>query len=313
MAFMVTNTVAEKMSRAGQVKFKQPRKAVLLAAGSGTRFLPQSKAVAKEMIPILDKPVIQWIVEDLVSAGITEIICVITPEKTCIEKHFTRDLQWEAELRAKPGKEQFADAIQHAGSLANFTFVMQGGAPLGNARPVLDAMPYLTPDEPFIVVSADDVFRCPNKTRTQQLLESYFHTGQTTMCLQKIDRRLADKYGMVAPGDKISETTIKVAGVVEKPGEANAPSDLATLLGYVLTPEILPIIAEETVDKAGEITLADSINELIVRGGEAYGCVVDGIYHDMGNPTKYLQGVIDFALADERFSKDIKEYIKKRK
>jgi UTP--glucose-1-phosphate uridylyltransferase len=211
----------------------------------------------------------------------------------------------------KKGKEEFAEAIKQAGTMANFTFIMQGDEPLGNARPVLDAMPYLTPGEPFFVFSADDIFRCPNgETRAKQLLDAYRLTGKTTICLQEVDIKLADKYGMVKAGKKVGGSTVKVEEVVEKPGEKNAPSNLATLLGYILTPEILPIIAEEKVDKSGEITLADSINELIQRGDEAYGTVIEGVYHDMGNPTKYLQGVIDFALHDPRFKDDIEKYIK---
>ncbi|MCL2085891.1 sugar phosphate nucleotidyltransferase [Candidatus Saccharibacteria bacterium] len=292
--------------------FKQPKKAVILAAGSGTRFLPQTKAMAKEMLPVLDKPVIQWIVEDLVSAGVKDIICVITPEKQYIEQHFTRDKKWEDKLAKKADKKQFAEAIKAAGSLANFTFIMQGGEPLGNARPVLDARDYLTLGEPFFVFSADDIFRCPpRKSRAKQLLDAYNLTGKTTISLQEVDRKMADKYGMVKAGSQVGEGVVRVEKVVEKPGEKNAPSNLATLMGYILTPEILPIIAEEKVDKAGEITTADSINELIVRGDEVYGVVIDGVYHDMGNPTKYLMGVIDFALHDDRFREDIRAYIEK--
>ncbi|MDR0887387.1 MAG: NTP transferase domain-containing protein [Candidatus Nomurabacteria bacterium] len=291
--------------------FVQPKKAIILAAGSGTRFLPQTKAIAKEMLPILDKPVIQWIVEDLVSAGVRDIICVITPEKGYIEKHFSRDEEYEKKLAAKKGKEMFAEAIRKAGSLANFSFIFQGGAPLGNARPVLDARDYLTPDEPFFVFSADDVFRCPNGiSRASQLLASYNLTGKTTICLQEVEKKMADKYGMVRVDGEVGKATFKVTEVVEKPGEANAPSNLATLLGYILTPEILPIVAEEKVDKSGEITLADSINDLLLGGGEVFGCVVDGIYHDAGNPVKYVKAVIDFALNDERFAPEISEYIK---
>lgn len=291
--------------------FVQPKKAIVLAAGSGTRFLPQTKAMAKEMLPVLDKPIIQWIIEDLVSAGVEDIICVITPEKDYIEKHFLRNEKYEQELMAKKGKEQFAEAIKKAGSLANFSFIFQEGQPKGNARPVLNAKDLLTPGEPFFVFSADDIFRCPKQTRAQQLLEAYKLTGKTTICLQEVETKMVDKYGMVVVGKEFNDKVVQVKQVIEKPGAANTPSNLASMLGYILAPEILPIIAEEKVDKAGEITLADSISELAENGGEVYGVAIDGVYHDMGNPTKYLEGVIDFALHDERFADDIRAYIEK--
>lgn len=288
---------------------KLPTKAIICAAGLGTRFLPQTKAMPKEMLPIIDRPVIQLIVEEAVAAGVTEIIIVTGSTKRAIEDHFDRSDELEAELREK-GKNDKANQIKAIAEMANFVYVRQKGTPKGNARPVLNAQHLIGDDEPFFVFFADDFFRS-EVPRAIQLRQAYERTGKSVITLIEVDKKDADKYGMVRIGDEHSQGTYRLMQLIEKPGEASTPSTLASVGGYLLTPDILPIIAQEKVDKNGEITLADSINELAQRD-EVYGQVIDGIWHDTGDQLKYLKAVVDVALESEVYGADFADYLKKR-
>lgn len=287
---------------------KQPTKAIICAAGLGTRFLPQTKAMPKEMLPIIDRPVIQLIVEEAVAAGVTEIIIVTGSTKRAIEDHFDRSDELEAELREK-GKHDKADEIKAIAELANFIYIRQKGTPKGNARPVLNAQ-HLIGDEPFFVFFADDFFRS-RVPRAVQLKKAYERTGKSVISLIEVDRKDADKYGMVAIGDELGERTFRLSQLVEKPGAENTPSNFASVGGYLLTPDILPIIAKAKIDKSGEITLPDSINELAQRDA-VYGQFIEGVWHDTGNQLKYLEAVVDVALESEVYGKDFADYLKKR-
>lgn len=288
---------------------KKPTKAIICAAGLGTRFLPQTKAMPKEMLPIIDRPVIQLIVEEAVSAGVTEVIIVTGSTKRAIEDHFDRSDELEAELREK-GKHEKADQIKAVAELANFVYVRQKGTPKGNARPVLNAQHLIDDDEPFFVFFADDFFRS-EVPRAQQLLDAYEATGKSVISLIEVDPKDADKYGMAAIKEEAAGDAYQLTELIEKPGEANTPSNLASVGGYLLTPDILPIIADEKVDKNGEITLADSINELAQRD-EVYGRIIDGVWHDTGNQLKYIKAVVDLALESEEFGPELEEYLRER-
>ena len=288
---------------------KQPTKAIICAAGLGTRFLPQTKAMPKEMLPIIDRPVIQLIVEEAVAAGVTDIIIVTGSTKRAIEDHFDRSDELESELREK-GKVDKADEIKAIAELANFIYVRQKGTPKGNARPVLNAHHLIDDDEPFFVFFADDFFRS-NVPRAVQLKEAYEKTGKSVISLIEVDKKDADKYGMAANGDKLGERTFKLSQLVEKPGEENTPSNFASVGGYLLTPNILPIIAREVPDKNGEITLADSINEL-AQIDAVYGQFIDGIWHDTGDQLKYLKAVVDVALESDKYGEAFADYLKNR-
>lgn len=288
---------------------KQPTKAIICAAGLGTRFLPQTKAMPKEMLPIIDKPVIQLIVEQAVKAGVTEIIMVTGSTKRSIEDHFDRSDELEAELREK-GKDDKADQIKAIAELANFIYIRQKGSPKGNARPILNAQHLIDDDEPFFVFFADDFFR--SKTPwPQQLKDVYNKTGKSVISLIEVERKDADKYGMVEIGKKYTDRVFKLDGIVEKPGEKNTPSTFASVGSYLLTPDIIPIIAKEKIGKNGEITLADSINEL-AQNDDVYGCFIDGVWHDTGDQLKYLEAVADVALESPKYGKDFAEYLRKR-
>jgi UTP--glucose-1-phosphate uridylyltransferase len=288
---------------------KKPTKAIIAAAGLGTRFLPQTKAMPKEMLPIIDRPVIQLIVEEAVAAGVTEIIIVTGSTKRAIEDHFDRSDELEKELREK-GKDDKADEIEKIANLANFVYVRQKGTPKGNARPVLNAQHLINDDEPFFVFFADDFFRS-EVPRACQLLETYEKTGKSVISLIEIDKKDADKYGMAAIDAKLDDKSFELSKLIEKPGEADTPSSYASVGGYLLTPDILDIIAEEKADKNGEITLADSINELAHKD-KVYGRFIEGTYHDTGNQLKYIIALLDVALASDNNGPALREYLTDR-
>lgn len=288
---------------------KQPTKAIICAAGLGTRFLPQTKAMPKEMLPIIDRPVIQLIVEEVVAAGVTDIIIVTGSTKRSIEDHFDRSDELETELRDK-GKTDKADEIKKIAELANFVYVRQKGAPKGNARPVLNARHLIADDEPFFVFFADDFFRS-DVPRAVQLKQTYERTGKSVISLIEVGRADADKYGMVAISDDLEDGTFRITEVVEKPGADATPSNYASVGGYLLTPDILPIIAKELPGPGGEITLADSINEL-AHIDEVYGQFIDGVWHDTGDQLKYLQAVVDSALTHPTLRQPFSDYLRKR-
>ncbi len=288
-------------------KFRQPTKAIIPAAGLGTRFLPQTKAMPKEMLPIIDKPVIQLVVEDLVAAGVTDIIIVTGSTKRAIEDHFDRSDALEADLISK-GKDDKAKIIREIGEMANFVYVRQKGTPLGNARPVLNARHLIDNDEPFFVLAADDFFS-GKVPRAVQMLEAYNRTGKTVISLAEVDIKDSDKYGMVEVKEDLGGGLCKLKQVIEKPGPEKTPSKLATMMGYILTPDILPIIAQEKIGKSGEIVLADSINEL-AQIDDVYGQVIDGVYRDTGDPAKYLQTIVEMALEHKKYGKDFRIYLR---
>lgn len=288
---------------------KGPTKAIICAAGLGTRFLPQTKAMPKEMLPIIDRPVIQLIVEEVVAAGVTDIIIVTGSTKRAIEDHFDRSDELEAELREK-GKEDKAAEIKKIAEMANFVYVRQKGTPKGNARPVLNAQHLIKKDEPFYVFFADDFFRS-EVPRAVQLRDAYERTGKSVISLIEVDKNDADKYGMAAISDEKGDGLFRIAELVEKPGVDATPSTYASVGGYLLTADIIPIIAQEKPGKGGEITLADSINELAQRD-EVYGQFINGIWHDTGDQLKYLEAIVDNALVHPKLSDEFRSYLEKR-
>lgn len=288
---------------------KKPTKAIIAAAGLGTRFLPQTKAMPKEMLPIIDKPVIQIIVEQLVASGVTDVIIVTGSTKRAIEDHFDRSDELENELRAK-GKDDLAEEIKQIAELANFVYLRQKGTPKGNARPLLNASHLLSDNEPFYMFFADDFFRS-DVPHARQLLEVYERTGNSVISLIEVEPKDTSKYGIADIADKLDERTFNVSQLVEKPGPDKAPSNFAAVGGYLLTPDILPIVAQEHIGHGGEIVLADSINEL-AKQGKVDGRFIEGVYHDAGDKMRYLRAIVDHALADPKLGPNFKEYIKTR-
>lgn len=290
---------------------KQPTKAIILAAGLGTRFLPQTKAMPKEMLPIIDKPVIQLAVEDAVAAGVTEIIIVTGPTKRAIEDHFDRSDEMERELRDK-GKEAMADRLKAIAEMANFVYIRQKGAPKGNALPVWNAQHMIDEDEPFFVLTADDFYHGGATSRAQQLKEAYNASGgKTVVSLMKANPGDADIYGMASLGHEIADGIFDVHELVEKPGEANRPSNYTCLLGYILKPDIFPILADKNLDAKGELTLSTNIN-LLAKNGSVCGKVIDGTWYDTGEPLKYLQTVISIGLQHEKLGPELRTFLEEK-
>lgn len=288
----------------------QPTKAIICAAGLGTRFLPQTKAMPKEMLPLIDKPVIQLIVEEAVAAGVTDIIIVTGSTKRAIEDHFDRSDELETELRER-GKTDKADQIKSIAEMANFIYLRQKGAPKGNARPILNAKHLIKDDEPFFVFFADDLFRS-KVPRAVQLLEAYQKTGKSVMSFAEVDAELVDQYGMADPGEYLDDSTFIVKGLIEKPAKDASPSRFAQTGCYLLTPEILPILSKEIVNpSSGEIVLGDSLNELAATS-KVYGRKIDGVWHDTGDPFRYLKAVTDIALESPEYGEAFRTFLKDR-
>lgn len=288
---------------------KMPTKAIIAAAGLGTRFLPQTKAMPKEMLPIVDKPVIQIIVEQLVAAGVETIIIVTGYSKRPIEDHFDSSDELEAELRAK-GKTELADQVRDIAAMANFVYVRQKGMPKGNARPVLNARHLIDDDEPFFVIFADDFFRSKTPYPVQ-LLESYRKTGKSVISLVEVEPADTKRLGMAMTDGSVDDNTIRLTGFVEKPGPDKTPSLYASVGSFLLTPEIWPLLEKEKVGHGGELVLGDSIGEL-AASGEVYGRVIEGVWHDAGDKSRYLEAIVDHALVDPKLGPAFRIYLEQR-
>jgi UTP--glucose-1-phosphate uridylyltransferase len=288
---------------------KQPTKAIICAAGMGTRFLPQTKAMPKEMLPIIDKPIIQLIVEQAVKAGVTDVIIITGSTKRAVEDHFDRSVELEDKLRAS-GKNDMADELQAISELANFIYIRQKGTGYGTALPVLEASHLIENDEPFFVFFPDDYFRS-DRPWPSQLVDAHNLTGKSAISLVEIDKKDADKYGMVEVGEKASDRVYKIVNFVEKPGEENTPSNLASAGSFLLTPDIMPILANVKAGDNGEIMLKDAIIELMHKDA-VYGCSIDGVYHDTGDHLKYIQTIVDEALVSPKYGKQFEKYLRDR-
>lgn len=294
---------------------KRPTKAIIAAAGFGTRFLPQTKAMPKEMLPIIDKPIIQIVVEELVEAGIKDIIIVGSSNKRSIEDHFDEPNE-DLLVNLRAGGEKKAPLIEMLGelsSLANFIYIRQKG-PYGNATPILCAAHLMTADEPFIYTWADDFF-VATPSRTQQLIEtSQTHGGSVYACKTvEVDGEYS-KYGIIA-GEHIADATMKVTKIVEKPGKENAPSALASVSSYLLDSSILPYIetAANEFDGNGEFTIQPIMQQMIDEGHPFYAReITDGMYYDTGDKLEYLKTVIDFGLRHEELGPELRTYIENR-
>ncbi len=295
--------------RVYSIDMKLPTKAIIAAAGLGTRFLPQTKAMPKEMLPIVDKPVIQIIVENLVAAGVETIIIVTGYTKRALEDHFDRSEDLENELRAK-GKNEFANQVQRIAEMANFVYIRQKGTPKGNARPVLNARHLIDDDEPFFVIFADDFFRSEIPYPVQ-LLDAYKTTGRSVISLVKVEPEDTKRLGMAVTEGEPQDGIVRINGFVEKPGPQKAPSLFASVGSFILTPDIWPILEQEQAGVGAEIVLGDSIGQL-AKEQWVYGKVIDGIWHDAGEKSRYLQAIVDHALADPKLGPDFRRYLTKR-
>lgn len=294
----------------------RPTKAIIAAAGFGTRFAPQTKAMAKEMLPIIDRPIIQVVVEELVNAGIKDIIIIGSSNKRAIEDHFgeiNQDLLNNL-IAGGEKKKPIIDELNRVTNLANFLYVRQKG-PYGNATPLLCGGAAIG-DEPFIYTFADDFFDAtPN--RTEQLIETYQNYGGSVYAGKRIeDDGEYNRYGIVA-GETVGENTMKISKVVEKPGKENAPSNLASVSSYLFEgPEIIHRLQEavETHDSSkSEFTIQPVMQQMINEGRDFYAReITNGRYYDTGDRLGYLETVVDFALAHPELGESFRAYVESR-
>ena len=286
----------------------QIKKAVIPAAGWGARFLPQTKAMPKEMLPIVDKPVIQYAVEEAVASGIRDVIIITGWQKRAIEDHFDRSLELEKYLHSK-GKEEELAQIKKIAELANFIYIRQKGEYYGNAIPILQAQPVI--DNEFFAVIWGDEFIMAQPPRLSQMIEVYKKYKGAVISAVRIETKdQLSRYG-IADTELIEGNVFRIKKIVEKPLPAEAPSNLATHGAYILPPEIFDIIKNLSPGKDEEIWLVDAINELAKRGFPVYGCEIKNArYYDTGNKLEYLKTVVEFALLHPDVSNEFKKYLK---
>lgn len=288
------------------------KKAVIAAAGFGTRFLPQTKAMPKEMLPIVDKPIIQYVVEELVGAGIEDIIIVTGSGKRSIEDHFDRASHDLVNNLKFAGKEAEIEMVERIANLANFIYIRQKG-PFGNGTPLLNAED-LIGDQPFVYAFADDFVKA-EPSRFQQLLAVYGkHGGSVLACVKATSDADYKRYGFVG-GKEVKDGLIDVETIVEKPGsKAAAPSDFATVSGYVLEPAIFGYLHEQmkTRREDEEFVQQVSMQNMIKDGHKFHGLMIkNGHYYDCGNKLEYLKTVVDFGLQHPEVGEDFTSYLRR--
>jgi len=281
------------------------KKLVIPVAGLGTRFLPATKAQPKEMLPVVDKPIIQYVVEDAVKSGITDIILVTGPSKRAVEDHFSPNYELLNWLK-KQGKTEVAEEVKKIADMANFVFVRQKG-PYGNGTPVLCAKNVIG-NEPFAVMWGDEFFYAPKKPQLQQLIEVYEKYGDPVVTACKVSKEDTKKYGILDAAE-VEKDVYQVKNIVEKPGPEKAPSTLAMLGGFILTPDIFDALQKTKLGKDGELWLADAHTK-VLKKRPYYACLVDGTYYDTGSKLGYLKANVDFALRDQNLAKDFRNYLK---
>jgi UTP--glucose-1-phosphate uridylyltransferase len=281
-------------------------KAVIPAAGFGTRFLPQTKALPKEMLPIVDKPVIQYVVEEAVSAGIEDVVIVTGWHKRAIEDHF--DYPYELERRLEEwGKEKLIGEVRKIADLANFIYIRQKG-PYGNATPIKCAK-HVVENEPFLVLWGDD-FVISDPSRAKQLLDAYESCEATILCGIRTDKKEDTTRYAYVDGVKVENGIWKVNRLIEKPGPDNAPSNLAIVSGYVLTPDIFPILETQKPGKGGEYYLPEAIDTL-AKSHPVYAIEIqNGKYYDTGNKFEYMKTVVEMALKHPELKDDFAHFLK---
>lgn len=281
------------------------RKAVIPAAGYGTRFLPATKAMPKEMLPIVDKPIIQMVVEEAVASGIEEIIIVTGWNKRSIEDHFDFPYSLERFLRDN-GKDKQADDIVKIANLANFVYIRQKG-PYGNGTPILNARAVIG-DEPFAVLWGDE-FISANPPRLKQMIDVWDTFGTPNLSAIRVDDEHVSRYGIgdVTP---VKDNVFKINRIVEKPKVGEAPSNLATHGAYILPPRIFEILAATPLGKNGELWLADAITQL-AKETDVYAVEIkDARYHDTGNKLDYMKTVVEFGLKHDEIGDDFRAFLK---
>jgi UTP--glucose-1-phosphate uridylyltransferase len=280
------------------------RKAVFPAAGLGTRFLPATKAQPKEMLPLVDKPIIQYGVEEALAAGVSNIILVTGRGKNAIEDHFDVSVELETFLEAR-GKTDLLAEIRKISNLINFSYVRQG-EPLGLGHAVLVTRA-LVGDEPFAVILGDDVIDA-DPPALRQMIDVFHEVEGPVLAVERVPREDVSAYGII-DAEEIRPGVYRIRDLVEKPPRAEAPSDLAIIGRYILTPDIFPALEATATDRTGEIQLTNGLRRLL-RDRPIYGCRIDGVRHDTGNKLGFLKAVVYFALRRPDIAGPFTEYLR---
>jgi UTP--glucose-1-phosphate uridylyltransferase len=280
------------------------RKAVILAAGHGTRFLPATKAIPKEMLPLVDQPVIQYIVQEAVDAGLTHITIVTAASKRALEDHFDRNLELEQVLEAGGRGEQLRE-VRRIAEMADIAFVRQKQR-LGNGHAVLMAKE-IVGDEPFAIYFPDDVI-VSETPAIRQLIDVYERHGGSVLAVQRLPREEVVNYGVIKP-EPLEDRTYRVRGIIEKPSIEEAPSDLTTVGRFVVTPRLISILEETPPGRAGEVWLMDALDRL-AQEEPVFAYEYEGQRFDTGRPLGLLEASVALALAREDIGPAFKQYLR---
>ena len=284
---------------------KRSRKAVIPAAGYGTRFLPVTKAIPKEMIPIVDKPVIQYIVEEALQSGIEEILIITGHGKRASEDHFDTNIDLELQLRQQ-GKDQLLHLVQDISSI-NIHYIRQKHMRgLGDAIRCAESF---IDNEPFAVLLGDDVVYNPEQPALKQMMDAFSRLGATMLGCQEVPQELVSRYGIVQGQPTDDDRVVKLIDMVEKPAVDEAPSRLAALGRYILTPDIFEILRRVQPSKGGEIQLTDALRLMADREA-VYAYTFSGRSYDTGNKLGFLKATVEYALRREDLGEAFREYLR---
>ena len=284
---------------------KKIRKAIIPAAGLGTRFLPATKAQPKEMLPIVDKPTLQYIIEECVASGIEEILIITGRNKKSIEDHFDRSVELEIELE-KAGKQEMLEMVREISDMVNVHFIRQK-QPRGLGHAILCAKTFVG-DEPFAVLLGDDVVYNDKKPCLKQLIDCYGEYKTSVLGVQTVDPQDVNKYGIVG-GLHIEDRVYKVKELVEKPSVEESPSNVAILGRYIITPKIFEILENTAPGKGNEIQLTDALLKLIEHEA-MYAYDFEGRRYDVGDKLGFLEATVEYALRKEDLRDGFIEYLK---
>jgi UTP--glucose-1-phosphate uridylyltransferase len=284
---------------------KKVKKAIMPVAGFGTRFLPATKAQPKEMLPVVDKPVIQYLVEDAVSAGIEEIIFVTGRGKRAIEDHFDYSFELEHTLVEK-NKMNLVKKIKEIESLAKFSYVRQS-TPLGDGH-AINCASHLTFDEPVLVMFGDTLYNS-EKSPVKQIIDLYNYYKDPVIGLSEVDKNEVNKFGVI-DGLDLGEGNYEIKKFVEKPDIGSAPSNLAAVGLYVITPEVFEFLSKMKEGKSGEIRLADAFDLMLEQKRPLYGKNIEGEWLDTGNKLNFIKATLKLGIKDLEIASDLKKFIK---
>jgi UTP--glucose-1-phosphate uridylyltransferase len=290
---------------AWKVMNKKIKKAIIPAAGFGTRFLPFTKAVPKELIPVVDKPTLQYVIEEAAAAGITDILMVISSGKNAIQEHFNPNFDLEDRLKAT-GKDDLLSELQKINKLANIHYIYQQELNgLGDA--VLQGKSFVG-NEPFAVLLGDTITTSDSSPVIAQLIDAYDKNDSSVVALEEVPMEKVSRYGVI-DGDDQSNGLYQIRKFVEKPSIDEAPSNLVIASRYVFTPEIFDYLENTPRGKANEIQLTDAMHDML-KEHDMYGLKFDGRRHDIGNKLDFVKATIEFAMKRDDLKKEVLEFIK---